>query len=96
MEMLLTALGRPVVPLLKFRLPQICLLKVPGGSLNGSSKLTVIPSEINSCTVLTPVTSPLMRKVLSGDMPTIFAACWTFSMVDREATMNLVFAVFSA
>ena len=83
LEQVRTALGRPVVPLLKLKKAQISPFFFPRGILKGftcpfSPKL--FPTSISSFTVLQPAILPSRRNIFSFDIPAFFAATAAISM----------------
>jgi hypothetical protein len=97
----LTALGNPVVPLLKLKYPQRSAFPFPSGifqlptwPLSPFSNLS--PSSTISCTVLKPFSLPSNKITLSRPNPTISAALTATPKFPSIVIKNRAFAVRSA
>ena len=69
-----TALGNPVVPLLKFKYPQTCALVFPFGIRNGGWGWYCCPTSINCWILVKPSALPSNKRTLVRGIPALFAA----------------------
>jgi hypothetical protein len=94
-----TALGRPVVPLLKLKKAQTSPFFFPRGILKGftcpfSPKL--FPTSIRSFTVLKPIILPSRRNTFSFGIPAFFAAAAAISIDPGTVMRYLALDFFNA
>lgn len=92
----LTAFGKPVVPLLKFRNAQTSLFVLRGGNWYGRSAFMALPRSISCWIVWKPFAAPWLSKIFSFSIPLNVAALVAFSIALGTAMTMLVFATLRA